>query len=137
MNDKSSVGKGRDPNKLPRLTDVERSLLFDNKGCLKCRHFFVKHCAADCPNNFLSAVGYKVLTNEDVNATRHKQTNVVATVAEYSQGLGNLPVATIMPPTNDHAILKGDSSDLSVDSNDSVSDHSVPLSILHYCWNVQ
>ena len=76
----------------------------------------------------------KVLTNEDMNAAHRKQTNAVAMVAESSRGLGNLPVAAIMPPTNDHAILEGDSSDLSKDSDDSVSDHSVPLSIPHYCW---
>jgi hypothetical protein len=113
---------------------MERSLLFDNKGCLKCRCFFVKHHAADCLNDFPLAVGYEVLTNDDMNAAHRKQTNAVAMVAESSRGLGNLPVATIMPPTNDHAILEGDSSDLSKDSDDSVSDHSVPLSIPHYFW---
>jgi len=123
MNDKLSASKRRDVNKLPRLTNMERSLLLDNEGCLKCRHFFMKHCAADCPNNFQSPVGYNVLTNKDVNATCRKQTNAVVTVAESSRGSGNLPVATIMPPTNDHTVLEGDSSDLSKDSDDSVSDH--------------
>ena len=39
-------------------------------------------------------------------------------------------------PTSDcdHAVLEGDSSDLLKDSDDSVSDHLVPLSILHYHW---
>jgi len=39
-----------------------------------------------------------------------------------------------MLPMNDSAVLKGDNSDLSKDSDDSMSMCSVPLSILHYCW---
>jgi len=72
--------------------------------------------------------------NEDVNATCCKPTNMVATVAKSSQGLGNLPVATIMLLMNDHTILEGDSSDLSKDSDDSVSAHSLLLSIVGNVW---
>jgi hypothetical protein len=133
-NDRSS-GKGKEnTNKLPRLTDAERSLFFDNEGCLKCRHFFVKHRTADCPNNFPTPTSYKTQMNDDVNAARHKASNTVATVAEFLRGSGNLPVAAIMPPMNDSAVLEGDSSDLLKDSDDSMSTHSVLLSVPHYHW---
>jgi hypothetical protein len=96
--------KGKEnANKLPRLTDAERSLLFDNEGCLKCRRFFVKHHAADCPSDFLVTTTYKTLTIEDVNVACHKTASTIATVAESSRGLGNFPVAVIMLPINDSA----------------------------------
>jgi hypothetical protein len=94
----------------------------------------MKHHASDCPNDFPSAVEYKGLMNEDVNTARHKPSNMVVTVMKSSRGSGNLPVTAIMLPMNDHAVLEGDSSDLLKDSDDSVSDHLVPLSILHYRW---
>jgi hypothetical protein len=71
-------------NKLLKLTDIKRLLLFDNEGCLKCRHFFMKHHASDCPNDFPSAVGYKGLMNEDVNTACCKPSNMVVTVMESS-----------------------------------------------------
>jgi hypothetical protein len=40
----------------------------------------------------------------------------------------------IMPLINDSAVLEGDSSNLSKDSDDSVSTHSVLLSVPHYRW---
>jgi len=127
-------GKDANTNKLPRLTDSERSLLFDNEGCLKCRRFFAKHRATNCPNDFLSPGTYKTLTTEDVNAACHKMSSTVAMVTESTRGSGNLPVAVIMPPMNESAVLEGDSSDLSKDSDDSVSPCSVPLSMPHYRW---
>jgi len=126
-------GKAFNPTKaLPKLTEVERSLLFDTEGCLKCRCFFVKHCSSNCPNDFPSGLNYKPLTAEDVNAARHKTTSPVATVRDSSYGSGTLPVAAIMPPTNISAVLKGDNSDLSKDSNGSVSTCFMPFSIPHY-----
>jgi hypothetical protein len=41
-------GSGR----IPRMTEEERSLLFDNQGCLKCRRVFAGHFSKDCPNGF-------------------------------------------------------------------------------------
>jgi len=128
-------GKPFDATKtLPKLTDAERTLLFDNEGCLKCRRFFVDHRSANCPNEFPSGTNYKTLTSDDVKSARRKTSNPVASIAESSRGSGILPIAAIMPPTNDSAVLEGDSSDLSKDSDDSVSTHSVPFSIPHYRW---
>jgi len=129
--------KGRpfDPTKsLLKLTDAECTLLFHNEGCLKCRRFFVNHHSANCPNEFRSGVGYKALMLDNVKSARHKTSNLVVSVVESSRGSGILPIAAIMPPTNNSAVLEGDSSDLSKDSDDSMSDCSVPFSIPHYCW---
>ena len=119
---------------LPKLTDAERMLLFNNEGCLKCRRFLVNHRSANCPNDFPPALNYKTLTAEDVNAARHKTSKTITIVADTSRGSGSLPIAAIMPPTNDSAVLEGDSADLSKDSDDSVSHHSVPFSFPHYRW---
>ena len=130
-----SLTKGKEnASKLPTLTDAERSLLFDNEGCLKCRCFFIKHRAADCPNDFPATTTYKTLTIEDVNAARRKTASTVATIAESSRGSGNLTVAAIMLLINDSAVLEGDSSDLSKDSDDSMSTRLVLLSVPHYHW---
>jgi hypothetical protein len=127
--------KAFDPTKaLLKLMEAERSLLFNNKGCLKCRRFFVKHCSSNCPNDFPSGLNYKPLTAEDVNAACHKTTSPVATVRDSSYGSGTLPVTAIMLPTNISTVLKGDNSDLSKDSDDSVSTRFVLFSIPHYRW---
>jgi len=83
-NDKLSTMKGKDANtnKLLRLTDSKRSLLFDNEGSLKCRHFFAKHHAANCPNDFPFPGSYKTSTNKDVNMAHHKMSGTVAMVTK-------------------------------------------------------
>ena len=138
MNDKNaSSNKGKPFNttkNLLKLMDVEQTLLFDNKGCLKCRCFFVNHCSMNCPNKFPSGVGYKTLTADNVKSAHHKMSNPVTLVSELSCSSGILPITAIMPPANNNAVLEGNSSDLSKDSDDSVSGHSVPFSILHYHW---
>jgi len=119
---------------LLKLMDTERTLLFDNEGCLKCRRFLVNHCSANCPNDFPPALNYKTLTSEDINAAHRKTGKTVASVTEASHSSGSLLIAAIMLPTNDSAVLEGDSSDLSKDLDDSVSPRSVPFSFPHYCW---
>ena len=119
---------------LMKLTDAERTLLFDNESCLKCRHFLVNHHSANCPNDFPPALNYETLTAEDVNAARCKTGKMIATVTDTSHGSGSLLIAVIMLPTNDSVILEGDSADLSKDLDDSVSHCSVPFSFPHYCW---
>jgi hypothetical protein len=121
-------GKPFDATKaLPKLTNTEHTLLFDNKGCLKCCRFFLDHCSANCPNEFPSGTNYKTLTSDDVKSARRKMNNPVALIVESSRGSGILLITAIMLPTNDSAVLEGDSGDLSKDSDDSVSTHSVPF----------
>jgi hypothetical protein len=73
--------------RLSKLTDTERQLLFDNEGCLKCRHFFVNHRSTNCPNAFPSAVGYRSLTQADVDKSKHalRTTTAIAAVSSSSR----------------------------------------------------
>jgi hypothetical protein len=66
---------------LPKLTDGERQLLFDNDSCLKCRHFFANHHSSNCPNNFLSGTNYRTLTQADVDRAKAPHSNRKAAVA--------------------------------------------------------
>jgi len=39
-------------NYLPALTEEERALLYENRGCYKCRRLYAEHLGGDCPNDF-------------------------------------------------------------------------------------
>jgi hypothetical protein len=115
---------------LPKLTDVERRLLYDNDGCLKCRRVFVTHRTHNCPNDFPDPTTYKPLTQMFVDAiNRHGKKNVASvmltgenTVTPVSaqpiavvMGTSSNPVAYM--PSNTSNVIEGDS----VDSENSVS----------------
>jgi len=64
----------------PKLLDSERKLLNDNKGCVKCCHFFVNHHAAECPNDFPNPATYKTLVQADVDHVKCNRSKRVAAV---------------------------------------------------------
>ena len=72
---------------LPKITPVERTLLFDHQGCFKCRRFYVDHVASNCPNGFPSASTYRTLTPAFAESVRDSKNK------PRSQNLG--PVAHI------------------------------------------
>lgn len=39
-------------NNLPALTEEERTLLYENRGCYKCRHFYMDHIGCNFPYDF-------------------------------------------------------------------------------------
>ncbi|THG94041.1 hypothetical protein EW026_g7348 [Hermanssonia centrifuga] len=51
---------------LPKLTDGERKLLEQSKGCLKCRKLNAGHFAKNCPNGFPDAASYRDLVTGKV-----------------------------------------------------------------------
>lgn len=51
---------------IPKLTDVERTLLTNNGGCYKCRKFWAGHVGARCTAPPIDASKYKTLTQKDV-----------------------------------------------------------------------
>jgi hypothetical protein len=65
---------------LPKLTDSERTLLSSNEGCFKCRTFFADHRSANCKSDFPNPVGYKTLTQVDVDRARKPTNKKVAAV---------------------------------------------------------
>ena len=76
----------------PKLLDSKHKLLNNNEGCVKCRHFFVKHRAANCPNDFPNPVTYRSLTQNDANCTKRTRGRGVAAMA--SSNNVNIPSAS-------------------------------------------
>jgi hypothetical protein len=123
---------------VPKLTEDERSLLYNNQGCLKCRRFHVDHKMANCPIGFPNPAKYKTLTQADADRARPQTNRVAAAVQEESPEADDqssaYPVSATfstscypiayMPP-NDSSILQrgADSS-----SDDSVS--TVPRAVV-------
>ena len=58
---------------LPRLTQAERTIIYDHQGCFKCRRLYVDHKGANCPNDFPSGSSYKPLTVEYAEAVRNSK----------------------------------------------------------------
>jgi hypothetical protein len=83
--------------KLPKLTNNECRLLFDNNGCLKCRKFFVNHCSANCPNGWLIAASYHTLMQGDVNCAHNG--GKAKTVATINTGDNNVAGPSAHPIT--------------------------------------
>jgi hypothetical protein len=81
--------------RLPKLTQRERQLLFDNEGCLKCRTPFAGHRSSNCPNNFPSATNYRSLTQADVDKAK-KTLRSVAVVGNASEETSPHPVAAVL-----------------------------------------
>jgi hypothetical protein len=83
---------------LPKLTEIERKLLYDNDGCLKCHHVFVNHRSPACPNDFPDPTTYKPITQASIDAiTKCSKHNIVAAVAPTKPASPSaLPVAVVM-----------------------------------------
>jgi len=125
---------------LPRLTDAERQLLYDNEGCLKCRRVFVPHRSAQCPNDFPNPATYKPLTQTFVDAIKTRVKKTVAAVYQPNDepstspnavmpiavvmGSSNNPIA-YMPP-NASNVFEGGSDSEEVSSLTSVATVTVP-----------
>ena len=115
---------------LPKLMSVERQLLFNNKGCLKCCHIFVPHHSSTCTNDFPDPANYKPLTQSFVDAIkrhlRKPTAAVMPTVSDTNTTSASVPVPvaaimntvhnpTVYMPSNVSNVIEGDSgSDLSV-----------------------
>ncbi|KIM73216.1 hypothetical protein PILCRDRAFT_15406 [Piloderma croceum F 1598] len=157
----SSSSAPRD--KLARLTDAERCLLFDNEGCLKCRKVFVPHRSANCPDGFPNGANYKTLMQSFVDHIKSRMNK--KSIAAIMQPANNptvssstAPIAAIMGssssavaymPSNTFNVLEDDTSD----SDDTVSllptasapnyvaasmlkacDDTAPISVPHFFW---
>jgi hypothetical protein len=116
----------------PKLTPDECQLLFDHKGCLKCRKFNAGHLAKDCTAPDLTGKDYKTLTLQDAlrsNASKANHTAPVASITEaFSAPLPNDLIAAVFPQGTDAGF--SDSSDNSLAS---VSP-TPPLKGKHFIW---
>jgi hypothetical protein len=115
---------------LPKLTSVERQLLYDNEGCLKCRRVFVAHRSTDCPNNFPEPTTYKPLTQSFVELIRKRVKKPVAAIAgpsnndEANESSTYAPIATVMGMSSNPTAYAA-SNLTNVIEGDSLSDDSV------------
>ena len=82
---------------LPKLTSVERQLLYDNEGRLKCRRVFVPHRSTECPNDFPDAANYKPLTQSFINLIKKRVKKPMAAVASSSNN-ENAPISSASAP---------------------------------------
>ena len=58
---------------LPRLTPIERTIIFEHQGCFKCRQLYVDHKGANCPNSFPALGTYKALTPKYAEAVKNSR----------------------------------------------------------------
>src|SRR5882724_11366426 len=72
---------------VPKLTNSEKQLLSDNKGCFKCHSFFVTHCSNNCLAGFPDPSTYKMLSSIDVNNAKHNHTQ--KPIAALTPSLGS------------------------------------------------
>ena len=130
--------------KLPPLTDSERNLLNEHRGCTKCRHFYVDHRSQNCPDGFPSGKGYKTLTMTDVLAAKKAK----AVAKPTSKAVAATSSATIEDVDSDDdvsaaaAILPDSPGKYTSDSDEDwdVSRREVsrpPLRGKHLIWNCQ
>lgn len=85
----------------PKLLDMERKLLNDNKGCVKCRKFFVDHRAVNCPNDFSNPIRYKTLTQGNVDHAKRPRGKVAAVSASNTS---TLPTSVLSNETTVHPV---------------------------------
>jgi hypothetical protein len=143
---------------LPKLTQREHSLLFDNEGCLKCHRFFAGHHSDTYPYGFPSPTTYRALTQADVERAKkgnHPTTRLAPAAMTSSAPPRNHPVAAIMGTTDPNAVYPSMSassvldSDVASESNNEVSSISscstshrtggkgvfLPLKVPHLFWH--
>jgi hypothetical protein len=88
---------------LPKLTESERTLIYDNQGCLKCRKLLVDHRMANCLNGFPNPTTYHTLTQRDIEAVRTRANRTISAITRSSpepEGDTPHPVALIMAHTH-------------------------------------
>jgi hypothetical protein len=82
-------------NSLPKISNSKCKLLYDNKGCLKCRCVFVTHRSTTCPNDFPDPTMYRPLTQATVDAVAKRVKKNVASIVPFTEpaaGLSNVQV---------------------------------------------
>ena len=112
---------------LPRLTQAERSIIFDHQGCFKCRQLYVDHKGANCPNGFPTPDSYKPLTTayaESVRDSRNKPRARIGPVAHIGYSGSSLEPSAVL----------GIGEEESDDSDEYVRDTTNPFYSRHLEW---
>jgi hypothetical protein len=128
------AGGSRGTNRLPKLTEAERQLLFNNEGCLKCRRFFVDHRSTNCPNNFPSGQNYRALTQADADRYKPSRQARMAAVVDVNEndepGQQTIhPVAAVMGVGHPVAYMPTNVSSIIETASDKESDDMVSVTV--------
>lgn len=59
----------------PKLTNKEKTLLWDNEGCFRCRKFYVDHKSKECKTDFPLGKNYKELVQADADTAKAKKSH--------------------------------------------------------------
>ncbi len=115
---------------LPKLTEGERKLLEQSKGCLKCRKVNAGHFAKACPDGFPNPANYR-------NLVTGKAT--VAAIAEVQPGAIETDIVDISHVAVINSTSSTPSCVLTSDDEDWESDKYVrpPLTLPHIVWNTR
>lgn len=135
----SSTASSSAPHPPPRLTEDERRLLFEHKGCLKCHEFYIGHHANACTVT-LTGNGYKTHTLQDAlrakttwGGARAVQPQPVAATTESAPVSKTNDLVAAVFPQNAHITADMSAADESDSSITSVSDLP-PLKGKHFIW---
>jgi hypothetical protein len=105
---------------LPKLTPIERKLIYNNEGCLKCHCVFVNHQLGTCLNDFPDAATYKPLTQAAVDTLSKRAKKSIAAVTDATTTTSAQPIAVVMGistnpvaymPFNISNVIEGDGTD--------------------------
>ncbi|PSR74302.1 hypothetical protein PHLCEN_2v9954 [Hermanssonia centrifuga] len=118
---------------LPKLTEGERKLLSENKGCLKCRKVNAGHFAKECPVGFPNPATYRNLVTGR---------NTVAAIVEatpqaqdHDNDFVEIPPIAAIHGVNALSSCVLSSGDDSWSSDNEYVNH--PLSLPHIVWNAR
>jgi hypothetical protein len=127
---------------LPKLTNSECSLLYNNEGCLKCCSFFIDHCSATCKNDFPSPIGYKTLTQADIDrAKKPKGSKAISSILLSQENFDPYQnvqvhlVATILATSSQPFAYSAMNSSAVLSGDDTASDDNEVCTSTHLFWS--
>ena len=95
---------------LPRLTPIERAIIFEHQGRFKCRRLYVDHKGANCPNGFPAPGTYKALTPEYAEAVKDSK-NRPRRGGPVAAHIGHAPTNEDSTPSAVLGVGEGESDD--------------------------
>lgn len=131
----TSASTSRKPG-IGSLTEDDRKVLREHKGCFKCRLINAGHQYKDCPNSYPSPDTYKTPAQQVASAAKVKTfTKKVAAVTVESDEENSNPAVAAVRAISPLAATSG-----ILDTSDESDDDSVRLSVLsspHLTWSIR
>lgn len=121
---------------LPKLTQVEHTLLFDNEGCLKCCKSLCQPLLHQmCQNGFPEAAGYQPLTQAFVDSVKCCTTRAMAILTLVDSNIPPIqPTAVILGvSTNPVMYMPLNVSLVIAEEGNSTRDSTVSPHYVYFC----